>query len=93
MLPVPDIDRFIDSSVPKEIEISIQNFLLKVESCPHSLELFSLALLCKISISRMAVRPFSMMKLLVMLQQLITVQTTNPTGKVYSRFSNYHQLA
>lgn len=31
-LPVPDINRFINSSVPKEIEIPIQTFLLKIES-------------------------------------------------------------
>ncbi|KAH9770375.1 hypothetical protein KPL71_012357 [Citrus sinensis] len=32
VLPVPDVNRFIDSSVPKEIEISIQTFLLKIQS-------------------------------------------------------------
>ncbi|KAH9705749.1 hypothetical protein KPL70_011994 [Citrus sinensis] len=32
VLPVPDVNQFIDSSVPKEIEIAIQTFLLKIQS-------------------------------------------------------------
>lgn len=42
VLPAPDVNRFIDSSVPKEIELSIQTCLLKVKSGLHNLKLFSL---------------------------------------------------